>query len=47
MAVEMDANAAACGDLASRADYVEMAICWRNLARMANYQDQWTADRID
>ena len=39
-ATDMDSHAARCAGSA-RAPYLRLAIVWRRVARMAEYQDEW------
>jgi hypothetical protein len=43
-AIEMDAKAATCGDVAASVGYARMAADWRELAALAAWQDRWTGN---
>jgi hypothetical protein len=42
----MDAQAVISPTQAARADYAQMAVDWRMLAAVAEWQDQWTAEHL-
>lgn len=46
-AIEMDATAAVCNCTVASADYTQMAMRWRELAKIAAWQDRWTAEHSD